>query len=60
MKGIFSSPLNEKRISHILYKKHMIGRRAYSDTTKLKPINRKIDPYENKKNQQTRRRRQGN
>jgi hypothetical protein len=40
-----TSPLHEKRIILLLMKKQMIGRRAYSDITKVKPPNREIELY---------------
>lgn len=43
---IISSPLHEKRVLLLLVKKQMIGRRAYSDITKVKPSNREIQLYE--------------
>ena len=39
------SPLHEKRILLLLVKKQMIGRRAYSDITKVKPSNREVVLY---------------
>lgn len=44
-----SSPLHEKRLLLLLVKKQMIGRRAYSDLTKVKPSNREIQLYEKQK-----------
>jgi hypothetical protein len=44
-----TSPLHEKRILLLLVKKQMIGRRAYSDITKVKPSNRETKLYENHK-----------
>jgi hypothetical protein len=46
---LISSPLHEKRILLLLVRKQMIGRRAYSDITKVKPSNRETKLYENKK-----------
>lgn len=43
------SPLHEKRILLLLVKKQMIGRRAYSDITKLKPSSRETRFHENEK-----------
>jgi hypothetical protein len=44
-----SSPLHEKRLLLLLVRKQMIGRRAYSDLTKVKPSNREIQLYEKQK-----------
>ena len=44
-----SSPLHEKRLLLLLVRKQMIGRRAYSDITKVKPSNREIQLYEKQK-----------
>lgn len=40
-----TSPLHEKRIILLLVKKQMIGRRAYSDITKVKSPSREIELY---------------
>lgn len=42
---IITSPLHEKRILLLLVKKQMIGRRAYSDITKVKRSNREVVLY---------------
>lgn len=44
------SPLHDKEVLLRLVKKQQIGRRAYSDITKVKTTNRKTALYE-KKNQ---------
>jgi hypothetical protein len=48
-----SSPLHEKRVLLLQFKKQRIERRAYSDITKVKSSNREIILYEkqNSKNQ---------
>ena len=43
------SPLHEKRLLLFLVKKQQIGRRAYSDITKVKPSSRKESLYEKQK-----------
>jgi hypothetical protein len=48
-----ASPLHEKQILMLLVKKQQIGRRAYSDLTKVKPSNRKAGLYEKQKHNQT-------
>lgn len=48
-----SSPLHEKRALLLLVKKQMIGRRAYSDITKVKPSNREVQLYGKKKQNTT-------
>ncbi len=48
-----SSPLHDKRILLLLVKKQQIGRRAYSDITKVKPSSRKVSDYEKEKYNQT-------
>jgi hypothetical protein len=40
-----TSPLHEKRIILLLVKKQIIGRRAYSDITKVKSPSREIELY---------------
>ena len=52
-KQIISSPLHEKRAILLLVKKQMIGRRAYSDITKVKPSNREIVLYGKKQSSNT-------
>ena len=52
-KQIISSPLHEKRAILLLVKKQMIGRRAYSDITKVKPSNREIVLYGKKQRSNT-------
>jgi hypothetical protein len=52
-KNILSSPLHEKQILLLLVKKQQIGRRAYSDITKVKPSNRKVLLYEKQKHNKT-------
>jgi hypothetical protein len=44
-----SSPLHDKQMLMFKTKKQAIGRRAYSDITKVKMPNRQIDLYERKK-----------
>lgn len=48
-----SSPLHEKRVIMYIIKKQMIGRRAYSDNTKVKPSIREIQLYEKQKKPNT-------
>jgi len=48
-----SSPLHEKRLMLLLVKKQQIGRRAYSDITKVKPSSRKEVLYEKQKSNKT-------
>ena len=43
---IQSNPLHERRLLMMLVKKQMLGRRAYSDITKVKPSNREFVLYE--------------
>ena len=43
------SPLHEKRLLLLFVKKQQIGRRAYSDITKVKPSSRKQALYETQK-----------
>ena len=43
---IQSNPLHERRLLMMLVKKQMLGRRAYSDITKVKPSNRDFILYE--------------
>lgn len=43
---IKSNPLHERRLLMMLVKKQMLGRRAYSDITKVKPSNRDFILYE--------------
>lgn len=43
---IQSNPLHERRLLMMLVKKQMLGRRAYSDITKVKPSNREFILYE--------------
>jgi hypothetical protein len=52
-KIVLISPLTEKRILLLLVKKQMIGRRAYSDITKLKPSSREIRFHETEKQNTT-------
>jgi hypothetical protein len=52
-KIVLISPLTEKRILLLLVKKQMIGRRAYSDITKLKPSSRETRFHETEKQNTT-------
>jgi hypothetical protein len=47
------SPLHEKQRLLLLVKKQQIGRRAYSDITKVKPSSSKRSLYEKQKQNQT-------
>ena len=40
------SPLHEKRIVMLLLKKQMFGRRAYTESIKVKPSSRQLNLYE--------------
>ena len=48
-----TSPLHEKQRMLLLVKKQQIGRRAYSDITKVKPSSSKQALYEKQKQNQT-------
>jgi hypothetical protein len=50
---IITSPLHEKRLMLLLVKKQQIGRRAYSDITKVKPSSSKRALYEKQKYNKT-------